>query len=166
MWTSRATEAYFTVTGHIIDENWEMQAYVLETSSFSGNHRNNICLMLKRITDEWGLTVKIQAIVTDNGANVVSAVRKAGWAHYPCFAHTINLTVKDSIKALPELLFTAQKQKRSSKKYKNNLSFQSTSSFNLWKHAGTLSSTCLRDYLSKRKPSPQYFAFLERAHYA
>lgn len=94
MWTSRATEAYLTVT-----------AYVLKTSSFSGKHSaDGICSELQRITEEWGLTAKIQAVVTDNGANMVAAVHKAGWAHYPCFAHTINLVVKDSIKTLPELL--------------------------------------------------------------
>lgn len=64
---------------------------------------------MKRITNEWGITVKIQAVVTDNGANMVAAVRKAGWAHYPCFAHTINLVVKDSIKTVPELLDIKQR---------------------------------------------------------
>lgn len=44
------------------------------------------------------------AAVTDNGVNVVTAVHKAGWAHYPCFAHTLNLVVKDSMKAHPDLL--------------------------------------------------------------
>lgn len=41
---------------------------------------------------------KVQAVITNNGANIVAAVCKAGWAHYPCFAHTLNLAVKDSIK--------------------------------------------------------------------
>ena len=48
MWTSRTTEAYLTVSCHIIDENWQMQAYVLETCSFSGQHTvDNICSELK-----------------------------------------------------------------------------------------------------------------------
>ncbi|KAK7149159.1 hypothetical protein R3I94_008690 [Phoxinus phoxinus] len=44
------------------------------------------------------------AVVTDNGANMVAAVHKAGWRHYPCFAHTLNLVVKDSLKAVPEVV--------------------------------------------------------------
>ena len=33
----------------------------------------------------------------------------AGWAHYPCFAHTIHLVMKDFIKAHPELLDMQQR---------------------------------------------------------
>lgn len=57
------------------------------------------------------ISEKIQAVITDNGANMVAAVRKAGWSHYPCFAHTLNLVVKDSLKAHPDIL---ELQKRSS----------------------------------------------------
>lgn len=112
MWTSRATEAYLTVTCHIIDEHWQMQAYVLETCSFPGQHTaDNISSQLTRIVEEWGIKDKIQAVVTDNGANMVAAVRKASWAPYPCFAHSLNLVVKDSLKAVPGLL---EIQKKSS----------------------------------------------------
>ena len=47
---------------------------------------------LKRmhITDEWNITEKVVAIVTDNAANIVAAVRLNGWRHVPCFAHTLN----------------------------------------------------------------------------
>ncbi|KAK0144577.1 Zinc finger BED domain-containing protein 4 [Merluccius polli] len=65
---------------------------------------DNISLELKRITDEWAITQKVIAVVTDNGANMVSAVHKAGWKHYPCIAHTLNLVVKDGIKAVHEVV--------------------------------------------------------------
>lgn len=52
---------------------------------------------------------KKQDFGCDNGANMVAAVRKTGWAHYPCFAHTLNLVVKDSFKAHPDLIEIQQK---------------------------------------------------------
>ncbi|MGH0159335.1 UNVERIFIED_CONTAM: hypothetical protein FKN15_045766 [Acipenser sinensis] len=109
VWTSRSTEAYLTVSCHFID-NWQMQEFVLETCSFYGQHTaDNISLELKRITDEWGITQKVVAVVTDSGVNMVSAVHKAGWKHYPCFAHTLNLVVKDGIKAVPEVVQLLEK---------------------------------------------------------
>ena len=38
-------------------------------------------------------------MVTDNAANVVAAVRHTGWTHVPFFAHTLNLSVSEAIKA-------------------------------------------------------------------
>ena len=32
-------------------------------------------------------------MITDNGAYMVATVHKAGWAHYPYFAQTLNLVV-------------------------------------------------------------------------
>ena len=50
-----------------------------------------------KIATEWGIKEKVVAVVTDNGANVVRAVKDAaskvgtGWTHVSCFAHTLNL---------------------------------------------------------------------------
>lgn len=52
------------------------------------------------VTDNWGITEKVVCVVTDNANNIVAAVRLK---HLPCFAHTLNLDVQDSLKADPEL---------------------------------------------------------------
>lgn len=44
--------------------------------------------------------------ITDNGANVVAAVHKAGQAHYPHFVFML----KDSTKALPDLVNAQQRR--------------------------------------------------------
>ncbi|TRY75966.1 hypothetical protein DNTS_033516, partial [Danionella cerebrum] len=57
-----------------VQKNWQVQAYALETCNFSGQHTaDNNCAELKIITDEWGIIDKIQAVITDNGANMVAA---------------------------------------------------------------------------------------------
>uniref|UniRef100_A0A674MCS2 BED-type domain-containing protein n=1 Tax=Takifugu rubripes TaxID=31033 RepID=A0A674MCS2_TAKRU len=100
MWTARTTESYLTVSGHFIDKNWKMQSCNLATIHVAVQHiADNIAELLTKITDEWGTTNKIHAVVT-SGA---TAVRKTCWKHIPCFSHTLNLIVKDSIKACTSL---------------------------------------------------------------
>uniref|UniRef100_A0A674MNF8 BED-type domain-containing protein n=1 Tax=Takifugu rubripes TaxID=31033 RepID=A0A674MNF8_TAKRU len=79
MWTARTTESYLTVCSLAI-----IHVAVQHTA-------DNIAELLTKITDEWGITNKIHAVVTDSGANMVSAVRKTCWKHIPCFSHTLNL---------------------------------------------------------------------------
>ena len=52
---------------------------------------------------KWNIMDKISCAVTDNANNIVAAIRIAGWSHLPCFAHTINLIVTNSISEVPEL---------------------------------------------------------------
>jgi hypothetical protein len=48
---------------------------------------------------DFDITVpKIAGITTDNGSNVVNAVvQELNVDHMPCFAHTLNLVVNDSV---------------------------------------------------------------------
>lgn len=48
-------------------------------------------------TKNCGLTTDIWTSRTTQGYNIVAAVRLNGWKHMPCFAHTLNLIVQDSI---------------------------------------------------------------------
>ena len=100
IWTSRTTEGYITVTCHFISESWQMLSFVLETFNLCVSHTaENIAAELFQIADEWNITEKVVAIVTDNAANMVAAVRITGWKHIPCFAHTLNLIVQAALSA-------------------------------------------------------------------
>ncbi|KAJ8963986.1 hypothetical protein NQ317_013076 [Molorchus minor] len=57
----------------------------------------NLALELRKVTTEWGIKDKINLAVSDNAANIVSAI-KCGMKQLGCVAHTINLTVKDGLK--------------------------------------------------------------------
>jgi len=94
-WTSITTDGYIAVTAHFINDAWEMKSCLLECCKYSERHTaENLKDELKRVVADWGLTGKVCAIVTDNAANVTSAVRLTGWRHLPCFAHTLNLIVQ------------------------------------------------------------------------
>jgi len=66
---------------------------------------------LRRVTDEWGISNKVAAIVTDDASNMVAAVRITGWTHIHCFAHTLNLVVQEAIKIDSALLSIKKKCK-------------------------------------------------------
>ena len=104
LWTSRQALGYITVTCHFIDSSWVLKSAVLVTTNVTNDHTaENIAEELKRVTDEWKITNKVVAVVTDNAANIAAAVRLNGWRHIPCFAHTLNLVVQDSLAADPPL---------------------------------------------------------------
>ena len=101
LWTSRTTESYLIITCHFVTSTWELKSLVLETFGFKKDHTTeNIPALFQKIAEEWGISRKFVAMVTDNAANVVAAVRHTGWTHIPCFAHTLkNLVVSEAIKA-------------------------------------------------------------------
>ena len=63
---------------------------LLEATNFDGGHTaDNILQYFKEILDQWGLSKnKCVAVVTDNGANVVSAMKNGTFVNIGCFAHT------------------------------------------------------------------------------
>ncbi|XP_056463184.1 E3 SUMO-protein ligase ZBED1-like [Gadus chalcogrammus] len=43
---------------------------------------------------------KVVCCVTDNAANITKAIQLLKWTHHPCLAHTINLFVRNALKAI------------------------------------------------------------------
>ena len=104
-WTSRTTKGYMAVTAHFINDQMGLISKFLEirriTSSQTAEH---IKEELEAVMKEWGITSKVIAVVTDNAANMTAAIKRmAPVYHIPCYAHTLNLVVQDSLKSLKVL---------------------------------------------------------------
>ncbi|XP_060846118.1 E3 SUMO-protein ligase ZBED1-like [Rhopalosiphum padi] len=69
----------------------------------------NLAEYLKNITIEWKINNKVVAVVTDNAANMVSAVRQLHFRHIGCFAHSINLVVQNSLENISEIVSKVKK---------------------------------------------------------
>lgn len=66
-----------TVSGHFIDQNWQMWACSFETVHVAVQHTaDNLSELLTKISDDSGISSKVHDIITDDGANMVSAVRE------------------------------------------------------------------------------------------
>ncbi|XP_066966369.1 zinc finger BED domain-containing protein 4-like [Macrobrachium rosenbergii] len=114
LWTSRQTRGFITVTAHYITSEWRLKSSVLETARLKVDHTaENIADELRRICTQWEIMDKVCCIITDNAANIVAAVTKhLQVKQQPCFAHTLNLVVQDSIKNSNEIRVSQEKIKR------------------------------------------------------
>jgi len=56
-----------------------------------------LILFFQVVIEKWHLENKVQCIVTDNALNMINACNLLKIKHLPCFAHTLNLTVRDGL---------------------------------------------------------------------
>jgi len=105
MWTSDSTRSYITVTCHFIFNDC-LYSPVLATEEVKESHTGeNIASALSNIFNEWNISNKIVTIVSDNGANIKHAINNHLLKyHHPCVAHTLNLSVNESINQNTEFL--------------------------------------------------------------
>lgn len=113
IWTSDSNKSYITVTCHCFYKD-ELQSLVLATgelpSSHTGEHKAE---NLRLIFEEFGILQKIVTIVSDNAQNMKKAINQVLQKHYhPCIAHTLNLSVKETLNGNKNLQNIIQKCKR------------------------------------------------------
>ena len=95
LWTSNATEAYFTVTLHFIDDQLNLISRVLQTCKMPEQHTGvNIASRLQDVASEWNTPDEhIVAVVCDNAPNIRVDIEEVGWEYVCCFAHTMQLVI-------------------------------------------------------------------------
>ena len=68
------------MTAHYLDDNFELGSCLLECIKFGERHTaDNLATELLRIAREWKVEKKVVLVVTDDTANIVSAVKTAGY---------------------------------------------------------------------------------------
>ena len=114
-WTSINTDSFIAVTCHFINENFELETYVIETAKFAGSH--TACAIANRLDEiflTWDIQHKVAAVVTDNAANMTAAVKQLFLPtdNIFCFAHTLNLVVKHALDNVTEISVLREKCRR------------------------------------------------------
>lgn len=113
LWTSRTNDPYLALTLHYMSETFSMKRFCLGNEYCPGEKTaecisDKICMIL----NDWdlaSLTIPIY-VVTDNGKNISKAVRdKSNWTHLRCFAHTLQLALKDAKNETPGMNATCAK---------------------------------------------------------
>ena len=101
IWTSRATEAYMTITAHYISDEWKIQSSVLCTSEMAERYTGtNVASRIQEVLEVWNIQAShVSAVVTDNASNMTAALNSLECDHLPCFTHTLQLAVNKGLDA-------------------------------------------------------------------
>ncbi|CAI5531747.1 unnamed protein product [Closterium sp. Naga37s-1] len=121
MWTAPNGKAWLVVTGHWIDENFQLRTAVLEFREMLGRHGGKeMAQVVEETFVQWGLEGRCLGFTTDNASINIAAFRRMSEEgggqcffnsrmHFRCLAHVINLAVQaalavDSIRRLLKIL--------------------------------------------------------------
>ncbi len=76
IWSSRRMHGYLGVTVHFVDNDWQMQSYLLSCKIIKGRHTGeSICLEYENILEDYGIDAKVFKTVTDNASNMIKAFK-------------------------------------------------------------------------------------------
>ena len=96
LWTSRAQDAYMSLTFSFIDDNWRLHRYTPFVKYFPGSHTGErIALELDEMIDELELSSPRIAkySVNDNASNQKISIRESVYlTEYNCDLHTFQLS--------------------------------------------------------------------------
>jgi hypothetical protein len=105
LWTAKSRHGYLGVTATWLTSDFEFREVLLTCNHLPYPHTGEVISNeLFRILEEWHLTLTAFTVATDNGANMVKAVRLLGENHIdqiqrqPCIAHTLQLSVLEGLK--------------------------------------------------------------------
>lgn len=117
-WTSKATPGYNTVTVHFLNNDWELESAVIETSLFPRSHTGeNIAEKICSAVERVGLEPhQVQDVVHDEARNAELAghilKERHGWASVTCSAHLIQTCIRhvlEDSKPVMKLMAAARK---------------------------------------------------------
>lgn len=101
VWTDvMNTRSYLGLTCHFLEEG-SLKSIVIGVQNLDESHTADYLQnIIKTLCVDWRIDpLKILAILTDNGANIVKAVHDfvGKNKHLPCFAHTLNLVIQRAV---------------------------------------------------------------------
>lgn len=103
-WTSCHNESYVAVTAHYLNDSWTLQNYLLEVAEMTERHTaDNLSERITGIIENWNVEGRVSAIVHDNAANIVAAMRNVATESVTCSAHNLQLAIQ---KGLQDTLVT------------------------------------------------------------
>lgn len=100
IWTnSNSNTSFLSLTAHWLKENFSFEHYVLHCKEIEGRHTGlNICENIKAMLSNWSINLdRVHLVVRDNAYNMRLGMSLLNTNSLPCFIHTLQLVIKDSL---------------------------------------------------------------------
>ena len=104
IWTSRANDAYLSLTMHFVDSSWDMISCVLATAPFPEHHTTvNIVDKVKQVVEKYNIEInRLLAVVHDQCSNMQLAGEmlcelSENCQSLSCSAHRLQLCVEEGL---------------------------------------------------------------------
>lgn len=103
IWSSCANDAYLSLTGHFLTEQWESISCILSTCPFPGQHTAvNIVEKIKEILETYSIKIdKVVGIVHDQGSNMRLTCEMlestSSCDSISCAAHKLQLCIEEGL---------------------------------------------------------------------
>lgn len=106
IWTDQYNNnSFISLTAHWLEKSGSRSSFVLAIKHFPGRHTGNaIAEVLSTILQAWQIEEKVHITIADNAANMRKAMQEAGMLYQPCFIHSIQLVITESLKSQRSVL--------------------------------------------------------------
>ena len=92
--TAPAACLHITITAHFVDSDFKHHSKCLQTLEIPQDHdASSLKDVLSSMFEDWKIAGKVCGGITDNASNMVNAFRLMGIEHFPCVAHTLQLSI-------------------------------------------------------------------------
>ena len=105
IWLSPTSGEHLYISAHFISNDWELKSVALGMIFLLNQITiDELAERLFQLVEKWQITNKVSCLVSSRNTKVSSAAKMRNWSHLCCFADSLNLAVKDSLRANEDLM--------------------------------------------------------------
>lgn len=105
IWMSPTSCEHLYISAHFINNEWELKSVALGMIFLLNQCTiDELAERLFQLVEKWQITNKVSCLVSSRNTKLSSAAKMRNWSHLCCFADSLNLAVKDSLRANEDLM--------------------------------------------------------------
>ena len=105
IWLTSSSVEHLSVNAHYINNDWEVKSFALGMIFSLGQCSiEELAERLHQLVERWQITKKVSCFVSSRNIKLSTAAKLRNWSHLCCFSDSLNLAVKDTLRANEDLM--------------------------------------------------------------